>query len=126
MEYMNGLSSTDSVPGGLILIAAIIFIFPYEIGQKHNSGSSWVLVDWPGMVLSLTAATLLIFALEEGGSQYSWQSSTIITSLVFSAICWVGFAVWEWNLTTKATRTSKLPVLPTILFSHRVIGTAFL
>jgi hypothetical protein len=110
----------------LILIAAIIFFFPHESDQKPNFISSWALVDWPGMILSLTGAILLVFALEGGGTQYSWQSSTIIASFVFSAICWVGFAVWEWFLTTKETRTSKLPVFPTIFVSHRVIGTAFL
>ena len=52
-------------------------------------------VDWLGAVLLLAASTLLVFALQEGGSTtFSWNSSTIVAILTVSGACWVTFFAW--------------------------------
>ena len=52
-------------------------------------------VDWLGAVLLLAASTLLVFALQEGGSTaFAWNSALIVSTLTVSGICWVGFFVW--------------------------------
>jgi hypothetical protein len=81
-------------------------------------------VDWPGVVLSLAASAILVFALESGGSQYPWNSPAIIVSLVISGLCWVAFTLWQYHLTVQASKVKMLPIFPTRLVGHRVIAAA--
>ena len=63
--------------------------------QQKFSKKSFQRVDFLGAFLVLTASVLLVFALEEGGSSYPWDSGAIISTLVLSTIAWVAFIAWE-------------------------------
>jgi hypothetical protein len=60
-----------------------------QFGKKLRS------LDLLGAFLLLAASVILIFALEEGGNQYSWKSAVIVSSLAISLLLWVGFICWE-------------------------------
>lgn len=77
-------------------------------------------------MLFLAAVFSLNFALQEGGTQYAWNSGAIVSTLVIQTVCWVALVYWEINLTSKGFRTRMLPIWPSRLFSGRVIGCAML
>jgi hypothetical protein len=118
------LTALSSIPGGSIIIALIVFVFPRNINQQKISRELFAQVDWPGVVLSLVASVVLCFALESGGNQYPWDSAAIIASLVISGISWVAFTVWQALLTARAGKMAMLPIFPTRLVGHRVIAAA--
>ncbi|KAG8160023.1 hypothetical protein KVR01_010660 [Diaporthe batatas] len=90
-------------PGGVVAAAllylSVPFSFPY--GKSNNfshsitSEQTWRRIDFVGAFLSLAGSILIIFALEQGGVAYPWGSGTIISTLILSAILWVGFVAWE-------------------------------
>ena len=81
-------------------------------------------VDWPGVVLSVAASVILVFALESGGTQYPWNSAAIIISFAFSGLSWVAFTLWQYYLTAQASKVKMLPIFPTRLVGHRVLTAA--
>ncbi|KAF8428212.1 hypothetical protein EV426DRAFT_631497 [Tirmania nivea] len=69
-------------------------------------------IDIGGTVLSLVFSILLVFALEEGGVDFSWSSATIIATLTVSVVCFIPFVLWE----------EWVPIFPMRLSKHRVIA----
>ncbi|KAF4995620.1 hypothetical protein FGRMN_5011 [Fusarium graminum] len=118
--YFNG-------PGGLIaatlLAFSIPFSFPYgETYQVFNPlafRKKYKRVDFLGMVLSLAASILIIFALEQGGVAYPWGSGTIVSTFVLSAILWVSFIAWE-RLISRRNGTCE-PMFPWSLVRNRFV-----
>jgi len=83
-------------------------------------------IDWPGSILSLAASVMLIFALEESGTVYAWDSVIIIASFEIQGFCWILFAAWETLLSSELFNWPMLPIFPTRLVSHRVVAAAIL
>jgi hypothetical protein len=123
-RYCVVVNDILSIPGGSIIIALIMFVFPRNINQQKISREMFAQIDWPGVILSLVASVVLCFALESGGTQYPWNSAAIIASLVISGISWVAFTVWQAFLTARAGKVAMLPIFPTRLVGHRVIAAA--
>ncbi|KAL4878065.1 major facilitator superfamily domain-containing protein [Aspergillus karnatakaensis] len=75
--------------------------------------------DWVGIFLAATSLSLLLVALQMGGSQYPWKSATIISLLVVGSVVLVVLGVWE-------AKGTKHPLIPRELFQHRnyAIGLA--
>jgi hypothetical protein len=71
------------------------------------------------MLLMLASSVLLIFALEEGGARYSWNSAAIIASLVVAMACGIAFAGWE--LWIDSERSVQEPVFPPRILKDRVL-----
>lgn len=84
------------------------------------SKSTLARVDLPGAFLLLVASVLLVFALEEGGSRYPWDSAAVIASLVLSGIAWIAFVVWEIWLETSPS--IQEPIFPMRLLKSRVVA----
>lgn len=84
------------------------------------SGNAFKRVDTLGAFLVLAASVLLVFALEEGGSRYAWNSAAVISSLTLSCVAWVGFVVWEvWLERSNAVQE---PIFPMRLLKSRVLS----
>lgn len=81
-------------------------------------------IDWPGIVLSLAGSIVLVFALQEGGLHYPWQSGVIIACLVVAGLCWIAFGLWEAVLTQGRLKIQMAPIFPTRLVQGRVVGAA--
>jgi hypothetical protein len=115
-------SIDNSVPCGVLIIILIISIYPRRPGSKSYLKNAVFKVDWLGVVLLLSATALLAFALQEAGTKYPWKSATIIVTIVVSAICWVGFGLWEHILSSRSGPT--VPIFPLHMVKNRVVAAA--
>lgn len=117
----------NSGPGGALAIALLAFSIPFSFpyGSSNNffhsivSGKAWRRVDFVGAFLSLAASVLIIFALEQGGVVYPWDSAAIVTTLVLSGILWLGFITWERQL-SKGNGVCE-PIFPWRLVHDRFV-----
>lgn len=75
-------------------------------------------LDLLGALLSIAASVALVFSLQQGGTQYSWHSATIVTTLVLSAVLWVSFLTWQWWIDTHY-RVPLEPIFPWRLAKKR-------
>lgn len=116
--------SSCSVPAGALIIAIVLWVFPKNPTPLRINCQSFGRIDWPGSILSLAGSVLLIFALEEGGTVYAWNSAAIIVSFAVQGVCWGLFALWEAVLSSRNSMSSMLPIFPARLVSHRIIASA--
>ena len=114
------------MPIGVILIAVAFWAFPKNVVPLNINLGTFAQIDWPGTTLFLVAVFTLNFALQEGGTEYAWNSGAIISTFVIQAISWVALVYWEVNLTSKGSKARMLPIWPSRLFNGRVIGCAML
>jgi hypothetical protein len=84
------------------------------------SASSFKRVDLLGMFLLLASSILLIFALEEGGTRYAWDSGAIISTLVLAVV--TGIAFWVWELLIDNDRWAMEPVFPPSILRDRLLS----
>lgn len=106
----------------MIVTVCVAFLFPNE-GRPQKLGKATLKqIDWPGIILSLAGSSLLVISLEEGGVQFSWKSLFIILMFVGSALCFMGFGMWEFILTPREAKMKMLPLFPTRLVSSRVVA----
>lgn len=121
-----------SAPGGVISLILIALFLPstspaQDIGlwthiKRKFSKSAFKKIDGLGAVLLLAFSVLLVFALEEVGSRYSWSRPTIIIALVFSAVAGAGFVGWEWWVERQEGGKMEA-VFPLRLVRGRVLGS---
>lgn len=83
------------------------------------------MIDWAGLGISLVAIVLLLVCrkpcrdagadiafqipLSEGGSQFSWNSSLVISMLVIGGIVVFAFLAVEWKVASLPIMPRKLP-----------------
>lgn len=79
----------------------------------------WKRVDFVGMVVSLAASILIVFALEQGGVAYPWGSGAIVSTFVLSGVLWIAFVVWERLLSKKGG--VREPMFPWSLVHNRFV-----
>ncbi|KAH6706125.1 hypothetical protein VD0002_g5664 [Verticillium dahliae] len=118
--YLNG-------PGGALAAAlvglAVPFGFPYgdstTFFRSLVSEKRWKRIDLLGATISLAASTLLIFALQQGGVEYAWNSGAIISTFVLSGVLWLAFIAWERRLSGRNGVCE--PIFPWRLTSNRFV-----
>lgn len=71
------------------------------------------------MFLLLAASVLWGFALEEGGTRFSWSSAIIVATLVLAGVCWIGFAGWEYHVDKSASLQE--PIFLLRLLKNRIL-----
>ncbi|RDW58821.1 hypothetical protein BP6252_13297 [Coleophoma cylindrospora] len=74
-------------------------------------------MDLFGLVLLWPAAIMFFFALQWGGNQYRWDSSTVIGLFVGAAVTFAAFLWWEYRCADNA-------LLPFSMLRMRVISSA--
>ncbi len=126
-EITKLTSVSNSGPGGalaaILLFISIPFGFPY--GESNNffqsmiSQRAWKRIDIIGAFVSLAASILVVFALQEGGVAYAWNSGPIISIFVVSGVLWIVFVVWERYLSNR-NRVCE-PIFPWRLASNRFV-----
>lgn len=118
--YLNG-------PGGAIALGllafSIPFSFPYEgppqFFKTLVEQRSWRRIDILGVFTSLAASILLVFALQQAGIVYPWNSGPIISTFVISGVLWVVFLVWQRKLSLAGGICE--PVFPWRLACNRFV-----
>ncbi|OSX54065.1 MDR family MFS transporter [Anoxybacillus ayderensis] len=99
-----------NVPIGLL---SIFFIVRY---YKETTPHTKQTIDWFGALTLIVTVVSLMFALELGGKKYDWDSFTIISLFMISAIFLLAFLYVE----TKA----KEPIISFSLFKRRTFAVA--
>lgn len=69
-------------------------------------------VDWAGSLLIVGATLMFLFGLQYGGVTYPWSSATVLCLIIFGALTFVLFILYEWRIPTY-------PVMPLSLFTKR-------
>ncbi|KAF2468467.1 MFS general substrate transporter [Lindgomyces ingoldianus] len=117
-----------NVPGGLLATAILVFLipsgFPHHWKPKSEQSKARIFsmecverVDFLGSLLLIGANLLLVTALLEASTTYSWSSGVTIALIVLSAVLWVLFAGWEWFATKDTVKQE--PVFPFRFFFNR-------
>ncbi len=118
-----------NAPAAAVGIAVLLLCWPRAektYTRPKVSLRSLQQVDWLGAVLLLGGSTLLVFALQEGGSTaFSWRSPTIICTLTFSGFCWIAFFTWTSWLSFGPTHRLRA-IFPMTIAISRPIGPAIL
>ncbi|XWW94973.1 hypothetical protein V2A60_002923 [Cordyceps javanica] len=117
--FMNG-------PGVALSLLLLIPSIP-DLGEKLMDREKLKQVDVIGGILSLVWPTLLVFALEQGGQAYPWQSSIIIGTLVGSVIGFFSFGFYEIRVQRLGKQEPMLPMkllsIPTLFPNTLVMFT---
>ncbi|KAF3407191.1 putative efflux pump gsfJ [Talaromyces pinophilus] len=96
--------------------------FPNDDDQKRHIKDWLSELDIPGALLLLSGTFLLIIALFEASSRFSWSSSVTIGLLVGSGVSWICFFIWERYITLSST-SKQQPVFPwRFLFNRNLMG----
>ena len=98
-------------------ILCIYFLYhPPTFGTLHKEEPAVLKLkilrelDYIGLLLFTTGATLFLVGLNFGGRQYPWVSAEVIAPIVLGFACLVGLFVWVFN------KGLKYPLLPPKLF----------
>lgn len=86
--------------------------------------SNWVRIDVLGIILLLAASVLLVFALEEGGTRYSWSNAIVIATLVLAVVLFIAFGVWE--VYVEKSPGKQEPVFPPSICKNRISSAMLL
>ncbi|KAF4174502.1 hypothetical protein CNMCM8694_008834 [Aspergillus lentulus] len=123
-----------NLPGGLVALILVVCCLPTsetssrltfrERLRTKLSKSKCARVDTCGMFLLLASSVLLVFALEEGGSRYPWDSAAIIVPFVLAIIAAVVLAIWEVSLERKGS--VQEPVFPPSILKNRLLAAMLL
>ncbi|KAL8628149.1 hypothetical protein Q9189_006158 [Teloschistes chrysophthalmus] len=114
-----------NIPAGLLSLVLIMISmprdFPYQPAKSKLSIHSIRRIDFTGFFLLLAASVLLVTALEEGGTEYSWRSPIVLCMLFASLIAWTLFFLRE-RIESRKHRLDKSAfdsVLPWHLVTNR-------
>lgn len=77
-----------------------------------------------GSFLGLTASVLLVFALEQAGSRYAWNSAAIVTTLTLLGLLGLSFIGWEKFI--GRGRIVQEPIFPLRLMRSRLFNEMLL
>jgi EmrB/QacA subfamily drug resistance transporter len=97
-----------NLPVGIVTFILIFFF--YHESKQHSRQ----IIDWLGIILLVPAIVSLMFALEFGGNKYAWNSATIISGFIVSAILFLAFVFVEFR--------AKEPVVSFHMFKNRVFA----
>jgi hypothetical protein len=88
---------------------------------------SWKDLDFPGSLLVVSAAVLIVFAFQDAGYSHAenpWARATFIGPLVAGLICWISLFAWE-GIFEHFWR-NKMAALPLVLIRNRVFAAVIL
>ena len=124
-QVMLTFVRASAPPGALILL--IIFVvmpasFPYKIDPSNPARRLFSLVsyrhlDFPGTFMILAASVLFVTAVQEGGTEYAWNSAVVLSTLCLSAVLWGMFLYWQRH--ASMPHSERDPVLPWRLLTNR-------
>lgn len=115
-----------NLPAGAVAALLIALAMPANFPNNTdlNAARKRQIKDWLseldiiGAILLLSGTFLLILALFEASTRFSWSSSVTIGLLVGSGVSWICFFIWERYITLSITRKQQ-PVFPWRFLSNR-------
>lgn len=117
----------SSIPFGLVTILAITNLWPEEEVASIFSWNAFTRIDFVGGATLLCSLGLLVFAVQQAGSQtLSWGSPAIVSALVISGLCLIAFVAWEVRLELRQSTRRVDPIFPIRLMLNRVYAAGLL
>ncbi|ORY61523.1 major facilitator superfamily domain-containing protein [Pseudomassariella vexata] len=105
-----------NLPLTVLTTSFVVFFMPL----KKVEGD-WKLkfkaIDFIGVVLTLAGVPVFMLGLTWGGSEYPWNSSAVIATLVVGFFLCVVFVLWQW-------KGPKYPLVPLHIFKSMVVNGA--
>jgi MFS family permease len=103
--------------GAVFFALASALLFSYRPGKRPNPEGLSVQArlrgfDWVGIILSTASFSMILVALQVGGSTYPWKSATVISLLVFGALSLIALCIWE-------AKGPSNKLIPREIFQHR-------
>lgn len=122
----------NSAPAGVIATGLIAFVMPAQFPNIDDSAglmrfhskisrASLRRLDIIGAILLLFSSALIVFAFEEAGSRYSWQSPTILSTIIVGGVLFIGFLGWE--KVADRPRATQEPIFPLRLMKNRLVSS---
>jgi MFS family permease len=92
-------------------------LFSYHPGKRPNPDGLSVMArlrkfDWVGIFLATASLTMILVALQSGGSTFPWKSAQFISLITVGTFTLVALCVWE-------AMGAEHPLVPWQLFQHR-------
>ncbi|KAH8658237.1 putative MFS transporter [Xylariales sp. PMI_506] len=106
-----------NLPLGAVVMV-VIFFFLRLPTPKTPVMAGLKAIDWPGSLLIVGSAIMVLLGLEFGDVIFPWSSATIVCLLVFGVVVIVIFITNEWKFAAN-------PVIPLRLFSQRSSAAAY-
>ncbi|KAJ3093377.1 hypothetical protein HK100_006640 [Physocladia obscura] len=107
-----------NLPFGAFTIGVVILFLTLPNNNKEPLCDSLQRIDWIGAFLLITGVICLLIPIQGGGSQYAWNSSTVIVLFILGFFFIGAFVYFEgW--------AAKNPLLPFSLFNNRQTIAAF-
>uniref|UniRef100_A0A093VGU8 Multidrug resistance protein 3 n=1 Tax=Talaromyces marneffei PM1 TaxID=1077442 RepID=A0A093VGU8_TALMA len=107
--------------GGTILVFLLLFCPDF----KYRGRITWKQFDFFGCLIYLASCTLLITALQEGGSgSISWTSAAFIICVILAGVIFTCFAAWIAYLSRR--KHSVMPLFPMRIVTHRIMLSTIL
>ena len=105
-----------------MIFVAMPISFPYRSEKSEKFLQSFSTagvrnIDFLGASLVLAASVLFVSALEEGGTEYPWKSSVVLSLLCLSIVLWVLFFLWQ--KVSSSRGDVHEPILPWRLLTDR-------
>ncbi|KAJ3119443.1 hypothetical protein HK100_000316 [Physocladia obscura] len=101
-----------NLPFGVFTIGVVVLFLRLPNNNKESLLESLKRIDWTGTLLLIAAVICLLIPIQGGGSQYAWNSPTVIALFVVGFLLVFAFIYVEgW--------VAKNPVLPFKLFKNR-------
>ncbi|GKU05363.1 unnamed protein product [Fusarium langsethiae] len=123
-----------NVPGGVLAFILVAIFLPtseqssglslVQVTRLKLKRSNWARIDYLGIFLLLSASVLLVFALEEGGTRYRWDSAVVISTLVIAIVFFFGFGFWEVHVERSSSKQE--PVFPPSICNDRICSAMLL
>ncbi|KAK2873628.1 hypothetical protein FQN49_002217 [Arthroderma sp. PD_2] len=76
-------------------------------------------IDFFGVFLALSGATIFLLGLIWGGGEYAWNSAHVISTLIIGFVICVCFVLWQW-------KGASYPLVPMGIFRVRIVNGACL
>lgn len=115
-----------NLPIGGAVAAAIVFIHIPDHLEKPSFRNAFenavTEFDLPGFALFAPAAIMFFLALQYGGNEFSWNSSTVIGLFIGAGVTCILWLIWNWH----AGDTAMMPVSmikKRVVWSSCICGT---
>ena len=88
----------------MVVWAILPYYHPPQSGQYSDQKflQKCSLVDWIGGILCIGCIVSLLLALQSGGTEWPWNSASIISLFCVSGVLLLIFMAWEWKIQDKA------------------------
>ncbi|KFY42310.1 hypothetical protein V495_04564 [Pseudogymnoascus sp. VKM F-4514 (FW-929)] len=116
-----------NAPAAVLGVGLILIAWPAQADRKNRLSTSIAQMDVLGALLLLIASVLLVFALQQAGSQeFAWNSPVIVATLTVSSVSWAAFVAWIAWLESGRSGLRIKAIFPLSIALKRPTGPAIL